>query len=123
MSLPRMRTAEKALAVIRGEDPETDVTLHYIRQLIKTGRVPSVAVGRKKLVNVELLMAYIAEGGHGEDPAPHTGEIRRVPEQEKTMTNQKKKAALGADNTQSGKEIKTQDCTSIVHEAGEGSQG
>lgn len=80
MSLPRMRTAEKALAVIREEDPETDVTLHYIRQLIKTGRVPSVAVGRKKLINVDILMAYIAEGGHQEDPAPPVGVIRRVSE-------------------------------------------
>ena len=31
MAIPRMRTAEKVLEEIKREDPETEVTLHYIR--------------------------------------------------------------------------------------------
>ncbi len=58
----RMRTADKALAIIRQEDPETDISLRYIRQLIYDGAIPYVQVGRKKLVNVDFLMNYIENG-------------------------------------------------------------
>ena len=35
------------------------MTLHYLRHLIKTGQIPSVPVGRKKLVNVDKLIDYL----------------------------------------------------------------
>lgn len=41
---PRMRTAPGALDIIRQEDPGTDVTLHYLRHLIKTGAIQCVPV-------------------------------------------------------------------------------
>lgn len=56
---PRMRTAPGALDIIRQEDPGTEVTLHYLRRLIKTGAIPCVPVGRKKLVNVDKLIDYL----------------------------------------------------------------
>ena len=59
MTTPRMRTAEGALAVIKEQDPGTAVTLRFIRGLIKTGTVPHVPVGRKKLVDVDQLMDYL----------------------------------------------------------------
>ena len=55
----RMRTAEGALAIIKEQDPETAVTLRYIRRLIAVGTVPHVDVGRKKLVNVDVLLSYL----------------------------------------------------------------
>lgn len=60
---PRMRTAEGALAIIKAEDPGTAVTLRYIRRLIAAGTIPHIPVGRKKLVNVDELLAYL-EGGN-----------------------------------------------------------
>lgn len=57
-----MRTAGKVLELIQAEDPGTEVTLHYIRQLIKTGAVPSVAVGRKRLVDADDVIQRIAAG-------------------------------------------------------------
>lgn len=60
--MPRMRTASKVLEIIKEQDPDTEVTLHYIRQIIKTGAVPCVTVGRKKLVDADLLIQRIAEG-------------------------------------------------------------
>ena len=45
--MPRMRTAGKVLDLIKEQDPGTEVTLHYIRNLIKTGKVPVTPVGRK----------------------------------------------------------------------------
>ena len=59
MTIPRMRTAEGALAVIKTEDPETAVTLRAIRGLINTGKVPHGPVGKKKLVDVDQLMDYL----------------------------------------------------------------
>ena len=60
---PRMRTAAGALDIIKAEDPETAVTLRYIRRLISTGIVPYVPVGRKKLVNVDSLLTYLETSG------------------------------------------------------------
>ena len=59
-AVPRLRTAPGILQIIREEDPNTEVTLHFLRQLIKTGKVRSVPVGRKKLVNVDEVQAYLA---------------------------------------------------------------
>lgn len=49
MTTPRMRTAPGALEIIKQMDPDTAVTLRYIRRLIATETVPHVDVGRKKL--------------------------------------------------------------------------
>ena len=48
MAIPRMRTAEGVLAEIKTEDPNTDVTLHYIRGIIHANKIPVVLAGRKK---------------------------------------------------------------------------
>ena len=55
--IPRMRTAEGALAVLKAD---TAVSLKYIRRLINTGEIPCVNVGRKKLINVDELAAYLS---------------------------------------------------------------
>lgn len=62
----RMRTAEGALAIIKEEDPGSAVTLRCIRRLINTGVVPHVAVGCKKLVNVDKLLSYLEGGTNNE---------------------------------------------------------
>ena len=59
MPSPRMRTAPGALEIIKELDPGTAVTLRYVRRLIATGEVPHVDVGRKKLVNVDLLLKFL----------------------------------------------------------------
>ena len=78
MAIPRMRTAEKVLEEIKREDPETEVTLHYIRRLIKTGAV--VACGRKKLVNVDDIQSLLAQGYEIPEDKNNMayGQIRRV---------------------------------------------
>ena len=62
MSIPRMRTAEKVLEEIKAADPNTEVTLYYIRALIRAEAVPVVCCGRKKLVNVDSVMELLANG-------------------------------------------------------------
>lgn len=65
MATPRMRTAAGALEIIKAEDPDTAVTLRAIRGLINTGKVHSVPVGVKRLIDVDKLMEYLK----GEEPA------------------------------------------------------
>lgn len=60
--MPRMRTASKAYRLILEQDPDSEITLHYIRHLIASGAVPVIHVGRKKLVDVDQLLAYLAAG-------------------------------------------------------------
>lgn len=61
-TVPQMRTAEQALAMIRAADPDTAVSLRMIRRSINTGAVPHVDVGKKKLVNMAHLYRYLEEG-------------------------------------------------------------
>lgn len=60
--MPRMRTAAKVLEIIQADDPGTEVSLHYIRYLINSGAVPSVTVGRKKLVDADAIIQLISTG-------------------------------------------------------------
>ena len=81
MTMPRMRTAERVLDEIKAADPSTEMTLHHIRQLIRTEAVPVVHCGRKKLVNVDAVIALLAGGSAAEKeeiPAYATGTIRRI---------------------------------------------
>lgn len=83
MDVPRMRTAERVLEEIKATDPNTEVTLYYIRALIRAKAVPVVCCGRKKLVNVDSVMELLARGytlpGPEPESAPQTeGGIRRV---------------------------------------------
>lgn len=59
MATPRMRTAAGAVATIKEQDPGSEVSVHFVRQLIKTGQLPSVPVGTKRLVDVDLLLDYL----------------------------------------------------------------
>ena len=58
----RMRTAESLLKEIRAQDSDTEITLHYLRKLIASGAIPVVHAGRKNLVNMDLVLDYLANG-------------------------------------------------------------
>ena len=45
MSVVRMRFPQQALEELRRIDPQTPVSLSFIRRLVKSGAVPSVPVG------------------------------------------------------------------------------
>lgn len=70
----RMRFPQQALTELRQLDPETPVTLSMIRRLVKTGAIPSVAVGagKRRLVNFDALCAYL-ENPLAEQPQPVQG--------------------------------------------------
>lgn len=62
-TLPRMRSAEGVLKELKAQDPETRITLHFIRGLIRSGEIPVVQAGCQKLVNVDLVFDYLANHG------------------------------------------------------------
>lgn len=77
MSIPRMRTAAKVLEEIRAYDPNSEISLNYIRRIIRIGAVPVVECGRKKLVNVDDVLSLLASGYTLPEPEPVYG-IRQV---------------------------------------------
>ena len=71
---PRMRYPEQALAELKLEDPNTPVTVYMIRRLIAAGTIPSIKMGRRRLLNYDSLLEHpVSE----ETEARPTG-IRRI---------------------------------------------
>lgn len=58
--MPKMRTISGAVKFIREQDPGTALTQHALRQLVLLGRVPCVAIGAKRLVDVDKLQAFLS---------------------------------------------------------------
>lgn len=56
----RTRTIREAAAYFHEKDPQTCLTETAIRTLLRTGSVPSIRVGKKYLVTLEALEAYLA---------------------------------------------------------------
>ena len=54
------RTIREAAAHFREVDPNTSLTETAIRNLLRQGLVPCARVGRKYLVTIEVLEAYLA---------------------------------------------------------------
>lgn len=78
--MPRMRTAKQVLEIIREEDPGSAISLTFIRNLINSGKLPVVCAGKKKLINVDAVLEYIAKGELPEaETQSEFGCIREVP--------------------------------------------
>lgn len=59
-ALPRMRTAQGILDIIKSMDPETAINLNNIRALLRSGAIPVWCVGRKKLADADKVIDYLA---------------------------------------------------------------
>ena len=53
-------TIREAAVWFKSQDPQTCLTETAIRTLVRSGKVPSVRVGKKYLVTLEALEAYLA---------------------------------------------------------------
>ena len=69
ISMIRTRTIREAAAYFQEADPHTCLTETAIRTLLRTGAVPSARVGRKYLVTIEALEAYLNGSAASEKPA------------------------------------------------------
>ena len=78
-TIQRMRTAPKIVAEIKAQDPGSEVTEHYVRQLVKDGKVPVVWAGSKALINLDDVLTLLRMGTNRAEPAPCVlGGIRRI---------------------------------------------
>ena len=74
-----MRTAAGVFEIIKAEDPGTQVTMNYIKMLFRSGEIPILQVGRKRLADADLVMEHIASGmKQPSEPEAPFGRIRRV---------------------------------------------
>lgn len=64
--LPRMRTVHEAAEELRRMDEGTAVTEYHIRQLAVNNIIPRVKAGKKYLINLDALIAYLASPGEVE---------------------------------------------------------
>ena len=56
----RIRTIPKAFAEIKAADPNTDLSIKAVRKMVKEGRIPSVKIENKVLVNLDLILETLA---------------------------------------------------------------
>ena len=64
--LPRMRTVHEAAEELRKLDAGTAVTEYHIRQLAINNIIPRVKAGKKYLINLDALIAYLSDPGREE---------------------------------------------------------
>ena len=63
-NVPKMRLIREVYDELHRDDPNSAITMYALRQLVRTGKIPSVNVGRKILVNYYDVVKYF------ETPAP-----------------------------------------------------
>ena len=77
--LPRMRIAKDCYHMIHEADPESRVSLTYIRSLANDKEIPVHWTGNRCLINYDALLEYLANPEEADnEPAPQTGVIRRI---------------------------------------------
>lgn len=76
---PPMRGIKQAIQELRAADPNTALTEKALRRMVLTGVIPHICVGRKYLVNMDMLYNYLANGGAAE-PLKSAPGIRRIAE-------------------------------------------
>lgn len=59
-TLPRVRTIPKAYAEIKALDSGTSFSMRALRRMVKSGEMPTVTVGNKQLINLDLLIQKIS---------------------------------------------------------------
>ena len=59
--IPRMRTVHEAALELKKLDEGTAVTEYHIRRLAINNIIPRVKAGKKYLINLDALIAYLAD--------------------------------------------------------------
>lgn len=77
--IARMRFAHQCIEELRKIDPDTPIKECFIRSLVKRGLVPSVPVGRRRLINFDALLEYLSVSTTPQEPEIQNG-IRKIPE-------------------------------------------
>lgn len=62
--MQRMRLISEAYEYIKEQDPDTCITKTGFRRLINEGRIPFLQIGNKKVVNLDHVDRFFADGDH-----------------------------------------------------------
>ena len=79
--MARLRIALDAYKQVKQDDPGTALTLSALRRIVKVGSIPTVRIGRKSLIDYDLLLQYLHMGSPKPDSvrSDDMGEIRKIP--------------------------------------------
>jgi len=72
----RMRTQAEVMRHLKQADPHTAITSWALRSMVLSGAIPSVQVGRKRLIDIDRLQEYLSRVAEPEQPASTFGVIR-----------------------------------------------
>ena len=76
-SLPRLRTIPKIVEEIKKLDPESEITVRFVREGIANGKIPVMRLGNKMLARLDDVIAYFDNEASYEVIKP-TNSIRRL---------------------------------------------
>lgn len=76
-SLPRLRTIPKIVEEIKKLDPESEITVRFVREGIANGKIPVMRLGNKMLARLDDVIAYFDNESSYEIIKP-TNSIRRL---------------------------------------------
>ena len=76
-SLPRLRTSPKIVEEIKKLDPESEITVRFVREGIANGKIPVMRLGNKMLARLDDVIAYFDNEASYEVIKP-TNSIRRL---------------------------------------------
>lgn len=76
-TIPQMRLIHEIYDQLHRDDPDSAVTMYALRQLVKSGKIPSVKIGRKALINYYDVLDYFKTSPTVTIPEEING-IRRV---------------------------------------------
>ena len=57
--MAKFRTINQAYVCIKALDADTAITLHALRQLVVSGQMPSMRVGKKYLIDLDVLSGFL----------------------------------------------------------------
>lgn len=77
MTVPRMRTLPEAMEELKAADPNTAYTLRALRAAVNKGEIPIVAVGNKRLINLDALFEMLSSPSY-QPKKYNEGEISRL---------------------------------------------
>lgn len=79
-TLPRMRTLDEAHAEIKALDPHTGLTKYRLRELMLSGKVRCIMVGKtRRLVDLDSIINYLSDPACGAEGV-YSGKIRPISE-------------------------------------------
>lgn len=58
--MPQMRLIKEAFQQIKEDDPQTALTMNGLKSLVRIGKIPSIKIGRKTLVNYNALIEFLS---------------------------------------------------------------